>query len=60
MRFVTEMFYLYGDTKNEVTPHQNGRRITSIKRKHEFPHCQYMQFPKKVKRDFVMNVEITE
>nr|DAZ59307.1 MAG TPA: hypothetical protein [Caudoviricetes sp.] len=34
-----------GDIKNEATPHQNGRRITSIKRKHKFPHCQYMQSP---------------
>lgn len=41
-------------------PSSNGKRFGSIKRKHEFPHCQYMQFPKKVKRDFVMNVEITD
>lgn len=37
-----------------------GQRFGLEKQKHEFPHCQYMQFPKKVKKDFVMNVEITD
>ena len=47
----TVLSYSHEGIKNEPPPRQ-WAEVRLEKRKHEFPHCQYMQFPKKSQEGF--------